>query len=528
MKPFLMFGSVRGRASVGQKDLPKGHSGRNGMHQRVCLIINPRDGQNLSKLTGILAVFAAAGWHTDIALKEYGGHTMELATQAAKQGYGMIIVYGGDGTLNQVVNGTMNDKKRKSIVGVLPGGTVNQWAAEVSVPQDPVKAALALVSSNVREVDVARMEVISLTYLPTMQKEQQASAVYTHGKKEDMGKGKTSSKARQHFLLMAGLGIDAAIMGRVNKTLKHHIGVAAVGIAATEQLPAQHAFPVEIEVNGKGRDTGRAWHGEALQVVIGNTRRYANTVEITADASIDDGMLDACVITAGDPLSTVQQIASFLFRRKPDNRTTEFFRGAQLSIRVPASIALHLDGSTVRLKDYLRKSDRTALQCTGDIEHVMVTYRFDALPRALQVAIPCAYDGSLFENSDHDIASEVAQEDTSLSSSARSATSSASEQRQSCEQLNTLMEHGRKVTVVGVTILPDKKRAYIVAGTTSKKSTGETTPVAICIDDSTTLLKQTGKSATAVEVEHLQEHMEIVVEGKKSKRGVIQATNVVV
>ena len=150
--------------------------------------------------------------------------------------------------------------------------------------------------------------------------------------------------------MMAGLGIDAAIMARVNKNLKHHIGVAAVGITATEQLPEQRAFPVEVRVIEKERNTEQVWKGEALQIVIGNTRRYANTVEMTADASIDDGMLDACVITAGDPLSTVQQIASFLLRHKPDNRKTKFFRGAQLSICVPASIALQLDGRTIIAK----------------------------------------------------------------------------------------------------------------------------------------------------------------------------------
>src|SRR5689334_7363184 len=139
------------------------------MHrQRVCLVINPRDGQNLSKLTGILAVFAAAGWHTDIMLKEYGGHTMELATNAASQGHVLVIAYGGDGTLNQVVNGLMNGKKHESIVGVLPGGTVNQWAAEVGIPQDPVKAALAPVSSNVRKIDVAHVDITLLTILPSM------------------------------------------------------------------------------------------------------------------------------------------------------------------------------------------------------------------------------------------------------------------------------------------------------------------------------------------------------------------------
>jgi len=224
-------------------------------HQRVCLVINPRDGQNLSKLTGILAVFAAAGWRTDIVLKEYGGHSMELAANADTKSYDWVIAYGGDGTLNQVVNGLMNGKKRKSIVGALPGGTVNQWAAEVGIPQDPVKAALALVSSNVRKVDVAYVNVTSLTFLPSMQKEQQHSVIDTADKKVDTEKGKTSTGARHHFLLMAGLGIDAAIMAKVNKNLKHHIGVAAVGITATEKLPEQHAFPVEIRVMEKERDT---------------------------------------------------------------------------------------------------------------------------------------------------------------------------------------------------------------------------------------------------------------------------------
>jgi YegS/Rv2252/BmrU family lipid kinase len=500
------------------------------MHcKRAFLVINPRDGQNLIKLTNILAVLSAAGWHIDTALKEYGGHTMELATKAAEQGNDLVIAYGGDGTLNQVINGVMNSKKQKSIVGVLPGGTVNQWAAEVSVPPDPVKAALTLVSSDVREVDVARVEVTSLTFPSPTQEEQQPPIRDTHDIKAHSRIGKSSSKSRQHYLLMAGLGIDAAIMGRVNKTLKHRIGVAAVGLSAAQQVPEQHVFPVEIRVTMKGSDSERVWQGEALQVIIGNTRRYANMVEITADASIDDGMLDACVITAGDPLSTMQQIASLLFRRKPDNQTAQFFRGARLSIRVPASIALQLDGSAVKLKDYLSKSDRKVMQRAGDAEHVLVTYQFDALPSALQVAIPRTYDDALFESSHHERTPQSPeQKETMRDATQQPGAFSAGEQQQSHEQLDTLLEQGRKVTVVGVTPHADEKHMYIVAGTTSKAGTVETKPVAICIDNGTTLLKQTGEPAAAVEVEHLQENMEIVVEGKKSKRGVIHATLVVV
>lgn len=347
--------------------------------KKVCLVVNPRDGQNFTKIVDILAVFSAAAWNTDIVLKEYAGHTMKLATDAAKKGYDLVIAYGGDGTLNQVINGVMNGNGHKgqhSAVATIPGGTVNEWAAETSLPQDPVKAALALLSSDVRTIDLGYVAVQGLTFPDTIQNGQQRKEVKA-GKK-----AKGTSRARHHFLLMAGLGIDAAIVAQVNKTLKHKLGIVAVGLTAAQALSEQHPFPVEIRA---GDDGGVLWRGEALQVVIGNTRRYADYVEITPNAYIDDGIIDVCVITAGDPLSTMQQIASLLLRRKPDNLTAEYFSGAHLNISVPASIKLQLDGTTLKLKDYLSKSERKALEQSGDLEHVMVHYRFDAMPRALHL-----------------------------------------------------------------------------------------------------------------------------------------------
>lgn len=198
---------------------------------------------------------------------------------------------------------------------------------------------------------------------------------------------------------MADLGINAAVMGQVDTTLKHRIGVLSVGIAAAEKVPEQHASSVEIRVTEKENGTESVWQGDALRVIIGNTRRYASILEMTSEASLDDGMLDVCVVMAGDPLSTMQQITSLLVRRRPDNQHTQFFRGAHLSICILASIRLQLDGSAVNLKDYLSMSDREALQCAQDAEHVLVTYRFAALPGVLQVAIPSTYTGPLFERS---------------------------------------------------------------------------------------------------------------------------------
>jgi diacylglycerol kinase family enzyme len=121
------------------------------------LIINPRRGKNLVRLTDLLTVFSAAGWKTDTALKEFRGHTVELATEAAQAGYDLVIGYGGDGTLNQIVNGVMAAKRGRSIVGLIPGGTANVWAHEIGLPDDPVKASLLLVDSDGRKVESASL-----------------------------------------------------------------------------------------------------------------------------------------------------------------------------------------------------------------------------------------------------------------------------------------------------------------------------------------------------------------------------------
>src|SRR5438067_721133 len=181
--------------------------------KRACLVINPRAGENLAKITDVIAVLSAADWSSTVYIKEYGGHSMELAARAAEQDYDGVIAYGGDGTLNQIVNGVMNTKGQHSVIGIIPGGTANVWAGEVGIPTDPVKAALTLVGSEVRKVDIGHVEVQGLTFPGTTTNSQDQQQ--TTGKKGRTRKVKKTSKAKHHFLLMAGLGIDAAIMSGV-------------------------------------------------------------------------------------------------------------------------------------------------------------------------------------------------------------------------------------------------------------------------------------------------------------------------
>ena len=523
------------------------------------LIINPRTGENVARLQDILAILWAADWKTKIELKEYGKHGMQLAHKAALNERDIVIAYGGDGTLNQIVNGVMSVKGRKSVVGILPGGTVNVWAGEIGVPLDPVKAALTLVSSQIRKVDVGRIEVHSITFPG-----EEPILIASRAKKKVM---KESSKVRHHFLLMAGLGIDAAIMGGVSKPLKYRIGPLAVGLSAAREIPEQRSFPIEIASVDADSPNKVLWKGEAMQVVVGNTRRYAGVVEITPDASIDDGILDLRVITMGDPLTTMQQLSSLLLRQKLDTTPAEYFRAPHLRLTVPATVPFQVDGSPVVLKDYLSAADYSRLQMLADPSKATITYQLDALPKALDVAIPYTYNGELFEHAlkhthagdefrmpngkvihsglfsqksqhpaettlqQYTAAVETTPESQLVDNGMQSAQATKPEEEVSKPDfIDTLLQNGRRVTVFGKVPDPNREQTFIIAGSVHNPVTDERRPVALVVNAHTRLLNHDGQPIADVSkaVGELGEGELVFVEGKSSKRGVIACSTLLV
>jgi YegS/Rv2252/BmrU family lipid kinase len=482
--------------------------------KKACLVVDLRDGVNIPKITDMIAVLAAAGWKVDPSLKVYGGESLQLAYKASKQGYEVIIAYGGDGTLNQVVNGVMN-AKRHNTVAILPGGTVNDWATESGVPLEPFHASLALVNSQPRQVDLGYLDVKGLL---SPEPAQGSSS----GKPQKQQKKGADTKHR--FLLLAGIGFDAAATAHISKTLKYRVGQLAYGLAAVKELPQLHAFPVELRsVSQTGEET-LLWQGEAWQVFFCNTRISAGPVELAPQAYIDDGQLDVCLVKAGNVLSTIEEVASLLFKHQAAGAETEYFRGPRFSLRVPASIRTHIDGCVVALKDYLGQADAVRLKQADDPSKVMVEYTFSAEPAALHMTVPRTYTGTLFQKTPAAALSQPATDQAQQHISDGSMTA----RRETPEQLNTLVSEGTKVTVVGVGPVPEKQETYIIAGTTHNEDTGDTKPVAVGVNDKTALLSRNGEYVSLPSVQTLQEGAEIVVEGKENKRGAIRATQVVV
>ncbi len=478
--------------------------------EHAYLIINPRAGQDMTKLADVFTILSAAGWDVDNALVEYNGHAHVLATKAVKRGYDVIIGHGGDGTTNELINAIMQSKERKNVLAVLPGGTANQWPHEIGMPIDPVHAALALINSDVRKVDVGRMTVEHITFPGN--NEQVAQKLYK-AKKEKKG-----DKSAYYFLLTAGFGIDASVISHTSKTLKERIGRLAFDVAAAKELPTQHRFGVEIYGVGDEQGSKALWQGETLQLILGNTRLYGDAIDVTPNAYIDDGLLDICIITANSPFIKLQQMTSLVLRHKLDSNSTIYVQSGHFTITLPASIELQLDGSALELSTFLNEEEVEALRQVEDLTSVMVTYRFDVLQQALQVAIPRTYDNTLFSipPHTHEEAPLVKQEEQN-----------ELKEYISQEQVDTLLSGSKHVTVMGVVLNADEHNTYIIAGTTRKQSTGDIKPTAVHITANTKIYQSTGEAVEATTIEALQSGTIVAVSGKENKRGVIQADTIV-
>ena len=311
---------------------------------RACLITNPRSGRGGIDLSEPLEVLQAHGWDVSVRHKMHGGQATELARQAARNGFDVVVNCGGDGTLSEIIDGVMGTDVA---VGTLPGGTANLWAHEVGISRRLRVAAVQLASAERRRVDVGHVTING-----------------RHG---------------QYFMLMAGLGFDGAVISRVVKPLKNMIGPAAIGLAAVQALPKFRAVPVQVTLNEV------QWEDRVSQIVVGNTRRYGAFTRVTPDAFIDDGQLDVCLITATDPLAASRQFVSLLAHQQPSPASAEYYRASSITVRAPTAMPMEIDGGSVSLKK---------MQPTKE----GVVYAFTLVAQGITMLLPRTYDNQLFQS----------------------------------------------------------------------------------------------------------------------------------
>jgi len=221
------------------------------VRKEAVVIVNPR-AHNAPKRARIVEAdewLRANGWTAEWVETAGPGDATRLAAEGAQRAIPLVFVCGGDGTLNEAVNGLAGSE---TALAVIPAGTVNLWAREAGLLKKPVEAVRLAVEGERRRVDLGRA-------------------------------------GSRYFLLMAGYGLDAAVAHRVSHGVKGRLGAAAYALSALRQAWSYRGSPITVSMDGERRALN------ALMLVAGNTRNYAGLTQITRGALVDDGRLDLCL-----------------------------------------------------------------------------------------------------------------------------------------------------------------------------------------------------------------------------------------
>jgi diacylglycerol kinase (ATP) len=306
------------------------------------MVDNPVSFRGAYPMGQLLPHLQAAGWQVDVFHRLPGRDFRAEVSRELGRGYDLVVGAGGDGTLRDLACVLAG---RATALGVLPGGTTNLWARELGMAGPPELAARLLIDASRRPMDVGRL-------------------VAPDGR-------------WARFLLMAGTGMDAAILAATHSGLKRRLGPLAVALGSLRAARAFRPFAVRITVDGEA-----AWEGRALQVIVGNARRYAAVLQVTPQACVNDGLLDMMIVPAADLRSAGRLVRSLLAHRRPRSGDVPLLRGREFVLETDQVPLVELDGGFIR---------PASLQTAGP-----GPFRFLAEKRALQAWVPRAYRGGLF------------------------------------------------------------------------------------------------------------------------------------
>jgi diacylglycerol kinase (ATP) len=276
---------------------------------RICVIFNPAARGNkarrfkkfLNELSQQCALKATTA----------PGDARRLAQAAVATGYDIVAAAGGDGTVNEVLNGIADepDGLERTRLGVLPLGTVNVFARELKIPLKLEKAWAVLKRAQETKIDLGRADF------------------FENGKPQ-----------HRFFMQLAGGGLDARAVELVSWKLKKTAGPLAYLVAGFQALAEKQP---QISTGADGKKIS----GELA--LVGNGKLYGGPFAIFPTASLTDGLLDVCVFPKVDVASLFRLAPGFLLRKKISEHRVQRLRAARIELTSETPAAFELDGEWI-------------------------------------------------------------------------------------------------------------------------------------------------------------------------------------
>jgi diacylglycerol kinase (ATP) len=293
----------------------------------TCIIVNPNAG-SVAEVSALRARLEQLPG-TAVLPTEDAGHAQELAREAARSGADLVVAAGGDGTLNEVLNGLSEGFGRVRL-GLLPLGTGNDFARSINVPADLDGALEILLAGRTRRVDIghARLRTFS-----------------------------------RYFINMAAGGFSGIVSEKASEA-KDRWGPLAYLRAALGTMGELQGFQAVITLRDTPDGPERI-ELETYNAVISNGRFVAAGIPVAPQSELDDGYLDLMLV----PSASIPQLAflasQVLLRRHLESDLALFRKARSIEIESDPPMSFNVDGEVI--------GDEPA--------------HFEVLPRALEVVV---------------------------------------------------------------------------------------------------------------------------------------------
>lgn len=340
--------------------------------RRLVVIVNPTKLDSLTTATAqIRWVTTALDWDLQVVETTPDQTGEQQARDAVAGGADVVAAMGGDGTVRAVASGLVGTK---TPLGIIPAGTGNLLFRNLGMDISTLESAVrvALTGEN-QHIDVATVVLDPPASDPTEDFAGALASDLVAGPAESARsaeaeeviespegvvlalpdtssaeKGAADATQRHVFLVMAGMGFDASVIGDADEDLKAKMGWSAYFVAGVRNLVGERFRATLTPDEGEGR------HGWVRTVMVGNCGRLIAGITLMPDAKIDDGLLDAVVVTPKGLPGWVAVTGTILRRRRGSTPRLDRYTSTGFTISADGPQEVQLDGDHIGMATVMR------------------------------------------------------------------------------------------------------------------------------------------------------------------------------
>ncbi|NHN32197.1 diacylglycerol/lipid kinase family protein [Paenibacillus agricola] len=270
--------------------------------KKAMVIINPSSGKEeaLNHLISVEEFLRDHGYEVSVNKTAKVLDATDFCISACKDCYDLVVSIGGDGTIHETINGLIDQEHRPKL-GVIPMGTVNDFARALQIPLNPAMAIQTLTSSKVKKVDMGRLN-------------------------------------NQLFANVVAAGSLAESLSAVTSEDKSKLGSFAYIKEAIKDLTSNPALHLVI------RHDGQLWEGESSLFLAALTNSVGGFENLAPDAAVDDGLIHCFIIKDLNIFNTITVSLSLLFGNLKGHKDVIYFTAKHVSVSSPESVRTNVDG----------------------------------------------------------------------------------------------------------------------------------------------------------------------------------------